>query len=108
MKNMTHLVRRPFLPPCSPEVHRRCSLPVTRTVVRSREKFGLSLNLFVLLQLKKGGVTKAKGEGEKEKECTKECKSRRRRDEKPPWALNYESGEGGGVPAEKGRSRSFF
>ena len=30
----------------------------------------------VLLQLKKGGVVKVKGEGEKEKECTTECKSR--------------------------------
>ncbi len=57
----------------------------------------------VLLQLKKGGVAKAKGEGEKEKECTTECKSRRRRDEKAPWALNYESGEGGGDA--KGRRR---
>ena len=51
----------------------------------------------------KGGVAKAKGEGEKEKECTTECKSRRRRDEKAPWALNYGSGEGGGV--EKGSNR---
>ena len=61
----------------------------------------------VLLQLKKGGVAKAKAEGEKEKECITECKSRRRRDEKAPWALNYgsgcDSGEGGGV--EKGRRR---
>ena len=40
-----------------------------------------------LLQLKNGGVANAKGEGEKEKECTTECKSRRRRDEKAPWAL---------------------
>ena len=55
-----------------------------------------------LLQLKKGGVAKAKGEGEKEK-CTTECKSRRRRDEKAPWALHYESGEGGGDA--KGRRR---
>ena len=61
------------------------------------------LSLFVLLQLKKGGVAKAKGEGEKEKECTTECKSRRRRDEKAPWALNYGSGEGGGD--ETGRRR---
>ena len=61
-------------------------------------------NIFrVLLQLKKGGVAKAKGEGEKENECTTECKSRRRRDEKAPWALNYESGEGGGDA--KGRRR---
>ena len=43
------------------------------------------------------------GEGEKEKECTTESKSRQRRDEKAPWALNYGSGEGGGV--EKGRRR---
>ena len=57
---------------------------------------GLLLMRVVLLQLKKEGVSKAKGEGEKEKECTTECKSRRRRDEKAPWALNYESGEGGG------------
>ena len=56
-----------------------------------------------LLLLKKGGVAKAKGEGEKENECTTECKSRRRRDEKAPWALNYESGEGGGDA--KGRRR---
>jgi len=41
----------------------------------------------VLLQLKNGGVAKVKGEGEKEKECTTECKSRRRRNEKAPWAL---------------------
>ena len=34
--------------------------------------------LFILLQLKKGGVAKAEGEREKEKECTTECKSRRR------------------------------
>ena len=56
----------------------------------------LMVFIFVLLQLKNGGVAKAKGEGEKENECTTECKSRRRRDEKAPWALNYESGEGGG------------
>ena len=31
--------------------------------------------LVVLLQLKKGGVAKAICEGEKEKECTTECKS---------------------------------
>ena len=49
----------------------------------------------------KGGVARAMGEGEKEKECNTEGKSRRRRDEKAPWALNYGSGEGGGV--EKGR-----
>ena len=49
----------------------------------------------------KGEVATAKGDGEKKKECTTECKSRRRRDEKAPWALNYGSGEGGGV--EKGR-----
>ena len=49
----------------------------------------------VLLQLKRRGVAKAKGEGEKEEECTTECKSRRQQDEKAPWALNYESGEGG-------------
>jgi hypothetical protein len=58
---------------------------------------------FVLLQLKKGGVAKAKGEGEKKKECATECKSRRRRDEKAPWALNCESGEEGGDA--KGRRR---
>ena len=52
----------------------------------------------------KGGVARAKGEGEKEKECTTEGKSRRRRDEKAPWALNYWSGEGGDV--EKGRRRT--
>ena len=45
----------------------------------------------------------AKGGGEKEKECTTEVKSPRRRNEKARWALNYGSGEGGGV--EKGRRR---
>src|SRR6056300_322305 len=38
--------------------------------------------------------------------CTTERKSRRRRDEKAPRALNYGSGEGGGV--EKGRRRGGF
>ena len=51
----------------------------------------------------KGGVARAKGEGEKKKECTTECKCRRRRDEKAPWALDYGSGDGGDV--EKGRRR---
>jgi len=51
----------------------------------------------------KGGITGAKGKGEKEKECTTERKSRRRRDEKAPLALNYRIREGGGV--EKGRRR---
>ena len=50
-------------------------------------EMGISGSLVVLLQLKRGGVSKAKGEGEKKKECTAECKSRRRRDEKVPWAL---------------------
>ena len=40
----------------------------------------------------KGGVARAKGVGEKEHECTTECKSRRRQNEKAPWALNYGSG----------------
>jgi len=62
-----------------------------------------SRGIVVLLQLKRGGVAKAKGEGEKEKECTTEWKSRRRRDEKAPWALNYERGEEGGDA--KGRRR---
>ena len=56
-----------------------------------------------LITAEKGGVVRAKGEGEKEKECTTERKSRRRRDEKAPWALNYGNGEGGGV--EKWRRR---
>ena len=55
--------------------------------------------IFILLRLKKGGVAKAKGEREKKNKCTTECKSRRRRDEKAPWALNYGSGEKGGVGA---------
>ena len=53
--------------------------------------FWAPLSYYYLLQLKKGGVAKAKGEGEKENECTTECKSRRRRDEKAPWALSYKS-----------------
>ena len=44
---------------------------------RPLRMFG-TVELFILLQLKRGGVAKAKGEGEKEKECTTECKSRRR------------------------------
>ena len=63
----------------------------------------VSTKTFILLRLKKGGVAKAKGEGEKKNECTTECKNRRRRDEKAPWALNYEGGEGGGDA--KGRRR---
>ena len=45
--------------------------------------------LFYLLQLKKGRVANAKGEGEKQKECITGCESQRRRDKKAPWALNY-------------------
>ena len=37
----------------------------------------------------KGGVARAKGVEEKEKECTTECKSQRRLDETAPWAPNY-------------------
>ena len=51
----------------------------------------------------KGGVARAKGVEEKEKECITECKSQRRLDETAPWALNYESGEAG--DDEKGRRR---
>ena len=61
---------------------------------------------YILITAEKGGVARAKGEGEKEKECTTEGKSRRRRDKKAPWALNYGSGEGGGD--EKGRRRGVF
>ena len=50
-----------------------------------------------------GEVARAKDMGEKEKECTTECKSQRRLDEMAPWALHYGSGEGGGD--EKGRRR---
>ena len=44
-----------------------------------------------------GGVARAKGGGEKEKQCTTEGKSRRRLKEKARLALNYRSGDGGGV-----------
>ena len=42
---------------------------------------------FCFITAEKGGVARAKGEGEKEKKCTTEGKSRRPRDEKAPWAL---------------------
>ena len=58
-------------------------------------------NIFITAE--KGRVARAKGEGERENECTTEDKSRRRRDKKALWALNYGSGEGGGD--EKGRRR---
>ena len=46
--------------------------------------------------LLKDGVARVKGVGYKEnEECTTECKSQRRLDEKAPWALNYRSGETG-------------
>ena len=41
----------------------------------------------------KGGAARAKGGREKDKECTTECKSPRRLDDKPPVALNCGSGE---------------
>ena len=62
-----------------------------------------SLSRVCFITAEKGGVARAKGEGEKEKEWTTEGTSRRRRDEKAPWALNYGSWEGGGV--ERGRRR---
>ena len=40
MKNMPLLVRRRFLPRCSPAMHRRCRLLVPSAVQRCREKFG--------------------------------------------------------------------
>ena len=58
---------------------------------------------FVFITAAKGGVARAMGGGEKEKECTTGCKSQRRLVKKAPWALNYESGEGGGD--EKGRKK---
>ena len=58
---------------------------------------------YMFITAEKGRVASAKGEGEKENECTTEDKSRRRRDKKALWALNYGSGEGGGD--EKGRRR---
>ena len=58
----------------------------------------------IFITAEKGGVARANGEGEKEtEECTTEGKSRRLRDKKALWALNYGSGEGGGD--EKGRMR---
>ena len=56
----------------------------------------------LFISAEKCEVARAKGVGEKEKECTTECKIQRRLDEKAPRALNYGSGEGGGD--EKGRS----
>ena len=40
---------------------------------------------------------------ERKKECITEGKSRRRRDKKAPWALNYGSGEGEGDEKERRR-----
>ena len=42
----------------------------------------------LFITAEKGEVARAKGERETEKECTTERKSRRRRDEKAPWALS--------------------
>ena len=62
-----------------------------------------------LITAEKGGVARAKGEGEKEKECTTECKSRRRRDEKAPGHLITGAGreevmrKGGGEEARSVR-----
>jgi hypothetical protein len=42
----------------------------------------------LLLTAEKGGVARAKGVGEKKKECTTECKSQRQLDETTPWALS--------------------
>ena len=65
----------PVWPPSSP-AHRGEKM-CSRTVrPPPAQPCGKSLKV-VLLQLKKGGVVKAYGEGEKEKECTTECKSRR-------------------------------
>ena len=56
----------------------------------------------VLFQLKKGGVARAEGVEEKEKECTTECKSQRRLDEtRPPGHLI--SGAGSEEVIRKGR-----
>ena len=41
--SQTNLVRRRFLPPCSPKVHRRCRLSALRAVLGCCEEFGLPL-----------------------------------------------------------------
>ena len=43
--------------------------------------------MIYFIKAEKDGVARAKGVGEKENECTTVCKSQRRLDEKPPWAL---------------------
>ena len=78
-----------------------CALSL-RVETRSSNPYSSEVKVSFITS-EKVGVARAKGVGEKEKECTTECKSRRRRDEKAPWALNFESGEGGGD--EKGRRR---
>ena len=50
---------------------------------------------FSFTTARKDGVARAEGGGEKEKECTTECKSRRRRDEKAPRHLIRGAGERG-------------
>ena len=50
--------------------------------------------LFYFITAEKGGVARAKGGGEEEKECSTECKSRRRRDEKAPWQGHLITGAG--------------
>ena len=56
----------------------------------------------MFITAEKGGVARARGGGKK-KECTTECKSRWRLDEKAPWALNCGSGDVAGD--EEGRRR---
>ena len=56
------------------------SLFYTEELHRLERDILYGAELFITAE--KGGVAKAKGEGEKEKECTTECKSRRRWGEK--------------------------
>jgi hypothetical protein len=111
------MVRHPFAnaqasrklrhPPLKREQRRYLGLhPFTRALQKRGQKASFTRQIcprvlsalvaseYFFITAEKGGVVKAKGEGEKEKECTTECKSRRRRDEKAPWALNYGSFEG--------------
>ena len=50
---------------------------------------------FCFITAEKGEVATAKGDGEKKKECTTECKSRRRRDEKAPTPFVCDFGDFG-------------
>ena len=83
-------------------VHGATARPPKQTCIASHS-YNKPPVVYILITAETGAVARAKGGGEKEKECIQSARVDGDGMRKGPWALNYGSGERGGV--EKGRRR---